>query len=216
MPNFRLLIKSAFMMLLVSPLFVLAACSTNSGISLEDRMMRAVLFHPEEIGDCLRDGQDVNELRKEGSNYSSMGKSGTFEVDRTYLALAVRHNRPEAVRELLANGADPNLTAATMGYTPLAWAARANSVEIATMLLDAGADPNLRSKTPFNDGEYAIHWAARKDNPEMMKLLLDRGADPNVTDRNGDTCLDIAETWKRQGIKHVLSQHDATEVGSPK
>ncbi|MEO0476615.1 MAG: ankyrin repeat domain-containing protein [Planctomycetota bacterium] len=172
-------------------------------------MLRAVLYHPEQIQRHLDSGVDVDAIQKTVVQYTENGHSGKTEIDRTYLTIAVRHDCPDAVRELLACGADPNLGVSAMGYTALTWAVRVRHIDIARMLLDAGADPNLRAKTPHSDGQAPVLWAARKNDPEILRLLLSRGAGPLVKDLNGMTAMDYAEIWKREEIKSVLAQHDA-------
>jgi ankyrin repeat protein len=57
------------------------------------------------------------------------------------LASAVLAHRRSQLRQLLADGADPNL-ADRMGNTPLLVAAEVNAMDDILALLDAGADPN--------------------------------------------------------------------------
>lgn len=196
---------------------LLQGCSGTSPSTAEQRhekMFRAVVFYPDEIPDSIEDGQDVNAIWSSTYHYGSGDQEGTVDIEQTYLSVAVRHGKTESVVMLLAHSADPNLGASTVGYTPLTWAIRANDVEIVTALLDAGADPNLRFPTPYSEGEYPVIWAARKDSPEILALLLKHGADASVKDQNGQTCRDIAETWKRQEILNVLAQH-ATSTPAP-
>ena len=116
----------------------------------------------------MAQGDDVDAIHKRTYNYSSGSQSGQVEIEQTALSLAARHGRTEAVKELLAYGADPDLGEATVGYTALAWAARAEDLEMARALLDAGADPDLRFPTPYSAGEYPLVWAVRKTNPRWL------------------------------------------------
>ena len=62
---------------------------------------------------------------------------------------AVVHNDVQKVKDLLAQGADPNSSWQNPGgevWTALHIAARNDSAEIAALLLDKGADPNIRSR----------------------------------------------------------------------
>src|SRR5947209_12630979 len=93
-------------------------------------------------------------------------------------------------RELLAEGADPNVSVAG-GKTPLMEAvdepgqffdsAREAVVEA---LLAGGADVAARD----DDGRYALHFAGRAD-VRAVELLLAAGADPRATADDGTTAL---------------------------
>lgn len=81
----------------------------------------------------------------------------------------------EAVRDMLAKGADPNV-ANDAGATPLMWAA--GDAENTRRLIDASANVGARSA----DGRTAVMVASsRRGNAAALKLLLDRGASANVS-----------------------------------
>ena len=125
----------------------------------------------------------------------------------------------DAVKMLLANGANPNarLTSKVLkrvynpgdgkldaGATPLMRAAKAGDVTLMRILLDAGADPGLAQK----NGNSALLLAAAlgprggsdnnpdkgtfKDAIAAMTLLLDLGADINAANAAGDTAAHVA------------------------
>jgi ankyrin repeat protein len=89
----------------------------------------------------------------------------------TALHLAVDH--PDAVRLLLARGADPNARDVGDNATPLHVAAARRALETVRALLDAGAD--VHGDGDVHEGGV-IGWAAHKDNAEVVNLLLERGA----------------------------------------
>lgn len=87
------------------------------------------------------------------------------------LAFASHRRRPEpdcndgyatCVSELLAAGADPNVTSSSLGYTPLMSAAFTGSKECCWLLLRAGARLDMRT----SDGQTAFDFAnnARSEN----------------------------------------------------
>src|ERR1041385_6268928 len=55
---------------------------------------------------------------------------------------AARHGQLDRVKQLLAEGADPNARESGDNTTPLHWAAACADVDIVRALLDAGADVN--------------------------------------------------------------------------
>jgi ankyrin repeat protein len=106
------------------------------------------------------------------------------------LLLACRTGaNPEAVRTLLAAGADINTTDC-YGQTPLILAVASpggrNRIEIAAALLDAGADVNREQgwarATPLT-------FACVGSSVEMVQFLIGAGADIEHRDRDGSTVL---------------------------
>jgi ankyrin repeat protein/catechol 2,3-dioxygenase-like lactoylglutathione lyase family enzyme len=93
----------------------------------------------------------------------------------TGLHLASQH--PEAVRLLLAHGADPNMRDVGDNATALHFAAGAGSLESVRLLLDARAD--VHGAGDLHEADV-IGWAARKGNDAIVALLLDRGARHHV------------------------------------
>jgi ankyrin repeat protein len=73
---------------------------------------------------------------------------------RRALNWAAWYNRPEAIRFLLAHGADVNAANLT-GFTPLHHAAENGSVEAARALLEAGADPRAPNYLEQTPGDVA-------------------------------------------------------------
>lgn len=91
------------------------------------------------------------------------------------LAAAVAHGDDQRVRELAAQGADPNARG-DRGVTLLEWALLRQSPEGMRALLDAGANP----AQPGLGGATVLHMAAMADDVRYLTILLDRGADPNA------------------------------------
>lgn len=88
------------------------------------------------------------------------------------LIAAARKSDVEAVKGLLAKGADPNAKT-RYGATPLFFACDRGSLEIVKMLVERGADVNVRD-TFYNS--TAVGWAVSKNHTAIVKLLLEKGA----------------------------------------
>ena len=96
------------------------------------------------------------------------------------------------------------------GYYTSCKDARADVVK---MLLDAGADPNsqdtLFGQTPLHN----IAFPHGDEGVKIGKLLLEYGADPLLTDKDGETPLDVAKEFsKDQDLIDLLGE--ATEKAS--
>jgi uncharacterized protein len=116
--------------------------------------------------------------------------------DGTPLLLAVKRNHIEAVRILLAAGADPNVYDG-VGDSPLRWCAEKGYLEIARLLLLCGATKTIH-ESGGPTGLNALGFAATSLNVDMVRLLVTYGADPRIED------VDDMTTFRRiqLSVKH--------------
>ena len=101
---------------------------------------------------------------------------------------AVGSNGLEAVRLLLAAGADPNVRDGE-GYSPLRVCADKGHLEMARLLLLCGATKTI-DEWGGERAMTALGLAARGLHVAMVKLLLAHGADPQAQDADRLTPLD--------------------------
>jgi ankyrin repeat protein len=121
------------------------------------------------------------------------------EQGRTPLMRAAARNDLEAVKTLLAQGANVNGSSGD-GYTAVMYAAFYGNSETVEYLLDHGADVNARDK----NGLTALIEAAKQNLDAgdviasyvgTIKALLKKGADVNARDKEGLTALAYAEKY---------------------
>ena len=97
---------------------------------------------------------------------------------------------PNIVRELLEQGANPNIVSPFNLYeTPLHEAVRYDFTDIAFMLIKQM--PNLNIINPLNS-ETPLHEAAGFGYSDMVVLLVENGADINTLNYRGETPLQSA------------------------
>jgi hypothetical protein len=93
----------------------------------------------------------------------------------TALMTAARTGRLDAVRALLARGADVHAKDPRRGQTALMWAAAEGNVDVVDALLAAGADWKAR----LDSGYTAFLFAVREGRAGVVRTLLKAGADVN-------------------------------------
>jgi fucose 4-O-acetylase-like acetyltransferase len=89
----------------------------------------------------------------------------------------------EAVKSIIASGADLNEKEPAGGSSPLMTACVFGKTEIVQVLIESGADLNVTN----NDGSTALHTAAFFCRTEIVKALLNKGIDTSVVNNSGAT-----------------------------
>ena len=106
---------------------------------------------------------------------------------------AVRRGDIDALKGLLAKGADTNTGDSQFGVSPLSWAALLGKTDIAEFLIHNGAEVNGRNR----DGGTALHGAVFLGHADTAELLVRKGADVNATNDKGETSLYVmAANWE--------------------
>jgi ankyrin repeat protein len=117
---------------------------------------------------------------------------------------AAAENHPQAVKALVARGAEIDARSALLQYkqdrfglegvvtilprgnwTPLMFAGRQGSLDAAQALVEAGADVNLTDP----DGTTALIISNINGHYDTAAMLVNKGADPNIADSAGMAAL---------------------------
>ncbi len=134
------------------------------------------------LGQAAAEGRTAEIERLIAAGAPVDGRDGEF----TPLIWAARSGQVEALRLLVARGADPNRRAGVNDWTPVLHAIHKGQTDTAVALLEAGA------RLDGSIGEEALMMAAGYGNAWMVRVLLERGMDPHAGNSNGMTPLSNA------------------------
>ncbi|MBK9258334.1 MAG: ankyrin repeat domain-containing protein [Polyangiaceae bacterium] len=124
--------------------------------------------------------------------YGAKVKGWDVDKEGDPLLIAVFNNHIEAVRLLLAAGADSNVCD-DEGDSPLRICAEKGYLEMARLLLLCGATKTIHAGAGPT-GMNALGFAATRLHVDMVRLLLAHGADPLIEDGDDMT------TFRRLGL----------------
>lgn len=139
-----------------------------------------------------------------GSSRHTSSSAAPLTQQDLALFKAVQYGNVKQVEQLIAKGANVNISRRPWNMTPLLLAVQTDAA-IAKILIKAGADVNAADR----DGVTALMKTARSANVGVAKLLLTNGAKPNLQDKFGETALVYAIVLGRTEIVDLLIKHGA-------
>ncbi|KAM7407615.1 hypothetical protein PAMA_003373 [Pampus argenteus] len=150
--------------------------------------------------------------RKSPSTTGSPAVMKRNHKGETPLHLAAIKGDADAVKELLDQGADPNLKD-NAGWTPLHEACNLGHLAVVEVLVSRGALLN----TPGFENDSPLHDAVRNGHPAIVKVLLQLGASQNVLNLYGKRPADYAVSLEMLEIFQEASEgtQDANTSLSP-
>ncbi len=140
-----------------------------------------------------------------------------------HLAAAISDNE-EAVKLLIAKGADVNAKEDTFGATPLhmVFNILGNDKDIVKILVDHGANVNAKMD---DGGVTPLHMAADNGLKDIIEFLISKGVDINGTDNIGGTALHhLAQEDQEDNVEMIefllskganINAKDYTTGGTP-
>lgn len=127
--------------------------------------------------------------------------------DASPLSIAVYHNHPRGVGELLLA---QNIDLLNMQnfdcWTPLHDAVCANNVAMCTLLLSF---KEIKTDILDDDGNTVLHYAVIKNRIPMVKLLLENGVPIDVPSLKNQTALWFASCYGHVDMVKLLLEHKA-------
>ena len=123
------------------------------------------------------------------------------------LHLAALRGHLEAMRTLIANGADIDLTN-DKGATVAHVAASAGQTEALRLAIAEGVD--VRGTVPYVNHATALHFAATAGNAAAVEMLIEAGAAVGALDKRRQTPLHYAATKGREAAAMAL-----VDAGAP-
>lgn len=121
----------------------------------------------------------------------------------TPLDWAARTGRTDVIRELVREGADPDLRdQGPNGWTPLHHAVHKGQLEAVHALIAAGA--HVDAAATRSNGITPLMLACAQGEPEIVDTLLAAGADPRARQRGEETALTYAMTTGNRRVTEAL------------
>ncbi|KZE46210.1 hypothetical protein AV540_00955 [Brevibacillus parabrevis] len=157
------------------------------------------LFHAAQTGDTAQ----LQTILAKDSRYANVQNSDGL----TLLGYAAHFGNKDAVKLLLAHGADVNATSASkISFIPSNTALHAaiageKSFEVIELLLQHQAQTNLFD----SNGHTCLHAAAfHCENLELVQMLIEHGADVNARQEGGDSVLSLAIRQGHDAVAEFL------------
>ena len=126
------------------------------------------------------------------------------EQGRTPLSIAARAGELELVKEMLRQGADPDMVGAG-GLTALGGASFAGHELVVRELLRKDA----RVDVPMSRGQYPLHLACASGQLNIIRLLLASGADWRLPNGQGRHAVEEAAYFGQQQALALLQERGA-------
>jgi len=175
--------------MILSVVVALGIAATPSAAETRSRFPLELSAYQPTINEKLRTATFNGNLNKMKALLARGAKVNWADDGSGWTALiwATIRDEHEAVKFLLAKGADPNLQDES-GWTALRHALLTSYTDIMETLLTAGARIDMKDRR----GLTILMEAAFRGKEEVARLLLAKGADPNAKGKRGITALSLA------------------------
>jgi ankyrin repeat protein len=175
------------------------------------------------IQKLLAKGADVNARTPKSTpgGRGGGGGGGGFRFapagEQTALMMAAKANQPEAMRALVAGGADPKLKASD-GTTLLMYAAGSGHIEAVRYAYELDPDTKALNDQKSTVTHAAVTGTGSVPQPEISKVvefLASKGAPLNEKDARGRTPFDLCDPLPLDQVQDVLTRLIVQAGGVP-
>lgn len=136
----------------------------------------------------------------------NMSLKGELYMDTTRFLDAAENGDTEAVRSMIADGADVNATDEhdrSAAYK----AAKHGHLNVLKLL----SEHDAALGTTDNRGTNALYWAAIKGHEDVARFLVEKGVSAHITDDRGWTLLDHVGSTENPAMKRLIEEALAAE-----
>ena len=124
----------------------------------------------------------------------------------TPLYESVGTGNQQIVKILLDAGAAIDVPGDGYNGPPLVWAAVKGDVNIMKLLLEKGGNINIKHENDIKGiGGTALHKASKNKKDNAILLLIDKGADLTITNKYGQTAMDVMAEEYIEPLINLLS-----------
>jgi len=142
--------------------------------------------------------------------YLNYGTIGANTMNPEEFIRQVYSNPPDDLRQLLANGADPNILnsnnrAALLITVDMQWPNKTK------MLIEFGADVNIIGRSNSNSADdrwTPLHFAIYHNDLYFVRLLLSSGADMGIVMFGDTTAYEYAKSCGYNQLAELIEQYD--------
>lgn len=146
----------------------------------------------------------VKKLLNDGADKEQCLSDDIYEYDIVYAA--VYFNKVDILKFLITQKVDVNKVYNENGLTALSLACINSNSEITLLLLDVGANPNGVGNCGEDYTFYPIIEATQRNDIQTVKALLKHNVNLNVTDQDGSTPLQIANSNNYDSLVTLLGK----------
>lgn len=186
----------------IAAVLFLSACGGGQAVTITSEGANSRLHRA--VQNCDDDG--VHRWINKGANPNMR-----FSDGGSLLGIAAsnvgRSGCAEIIGSLIRQGANAN-NVDDEGGTPLMSAAYNGWNYAVRQLLEAGADADVAK---YDTGYTALMFAAQQGEHQTVNLLLQNGADASITNRNGNTALDIALRNQNTNVVLIFQRHGVSQ-----
>jgi len=166
--------------------------TTNKELYI-DLLIAVKEYNPDTVKMLLNKGADINARYYDNNNILHIASQNRYGI--------------KVIEILLEQKMDVN-SLNIYNQTPLYFAVNRWADEIAETLLKSGANPNIQSSEKNTNGWTPLMLTAKSNSIDCAILLMEFNADKSITNKKGQTALDIAKEKNNLIIIEIIGNYE--------